>query len=126
MRAGIEFLKQQEHIYFRQAWIHRWIGWICGWGGSALAAFGGIWLSTHPDDHTVPLWSALIAAALTAVVQVVKPELWANAYYKGHIVLEQVLGDYVLGKATSDDLQQARHTAQQGLPGAVSGTVQNG
>ncbi|HUA35186.1 MAG TPA: hypothetical protein VMA09_16370 [Candidatus Binataceae bacterium] len=51
-----------------------------------------------------------------------KPEVWANAYYKGHIVLEQAIGNYVLGKATSDDLGQAWHVAQQGLPGVVSGT----
>ena len=118
-QAGIEFLKQQDHVFFRQAWIHRWTSWICGWGGSALAAFGGIWVNLHPEDHTIPVWSGLIAASLTAVVQAVKPDLWADAYYRGHLLLEQVIGDHVLGKATTDDLQEAWHQAQSGMPGAA-------
>lgn len=118
-QTGLDFLKQQDHVYFRQAWIHRWISWICGWGGSALAAFGGIWINLHPTDHTVAVWSGLIAASLTAIVQTVKPDVWADAYYRGHILLEQAIGDHVLGKATVEDLQNAWHQAQSGMPGAV-------
>jgi hypothetical protein len=117
-QQGVEFLKQQDYIFFRQAWINRWIGWICGWGGTALAAFGGIWVKGHPNDGTFLMWTGLIAAALTGVTQTVKPEVWADAYYRGHLLLEQVIGDHVMGKATPDDLQKAWHLAQGGLPGA--------
>lgn len=117
---GIEFLKAQDHIFFRQSWIHRWISWICGWGGSAVAAFGGLWATIHPEDHTIPLWAGLVAASMIAIIQTVKPELWADAYYKGHIVLEQVIGDHYLGQATPEDLRDAWHLAQSCLPGGSS------
>jgi hypothetical protein len=32
--------------------------------------------------------------------------------------LEQAIGDHILGKATAEDLSEAWHIAQSGMPGA--------
>lgn len=114
---GVNFLKEQHRVYFRQAWVYRWISWICGWGASVIAALGGVWAGLYPSDHTLSIWTGLTAAVLTGIVQTVKPELWADAYYRGHLLLEQAIGDYSLGNATVEDLKEAWHQAEAGLPG---------
>ncbi len=125
-QAGLEYIQKQDHIYFRQAWVHRWISWICGWGAGVLAASGVVTLSwATNDNHAVPFWCGIASAGLTAVTQTVKPDLWANAYYRGHLLLEQAIGDHVLGNATAEDLMNAWHQAQGGMPGAISSAGKN-
>ena len=48
--------------------------------------------------------------------------MWADAYYRGHLILEQVVGDELFGKASTDDLRDAWHMAQSGMPGASPST----
>lgn len=118
LERGVAFLRQQDSIYARNAWVARWVGWLCGWGGSALAAFAGVSTKLFKDSENLPVWCGLIAALLIAVNQVIKPESWADAYYRGHLLLEGAIGDYALGKATPEALSDAWHQAENGLPGA--------
>lgn len=122
---GIDFLKKQDAVFARNAWMHRWLGWICGWGGTVIAALGAASLKLFDGEHshTVPVWCGFAAAALTGVNQTIKPDVWADAYYRGHLLLEEAIGDHLLGKATADDLTKAWHRAQSGLPGALAETA---
>ena len=110
-------LRKQDLIYARNAWIARWVGWICGWGGAALAALGGASTKLYPNDDTLPVWCGLTAAAPVAMNQIFKPDTWAEAYYRGHLLLEEAIGDCELGKGSKDGLVDAWHRAQSGLPG---------
>jgi len=114
---GVEFLKQQDSIFMRNSWLYRWTGWICGWGAGVVAALG----AADPKAlglQNAAVWGGFIAAALIAVDKTVKCDVWADAYYRGHLILEQAIGDHILGKATAEDLSDAWHTAQSGMPGA--------
>lgn len=119
LQAGIKFLTEQNRIYTRNAWANRWCGWGCGWGAAALAAFAAVSGKLFPDHATYPVWSGFVAALLVGITQTVKPDVLADAYYRGHLLIEMALGDYVLGKASADDLVNAWHLAQGGLPGAI-------
>lgn len=120
LERGIEFLRQQDYIYARNSWVARWVGWLCGWGASALAAFGGISTKIFPGSDNLTLWCGFVAAILIAINQVIKPEAWADAYYRGHLLLEGAIGDHALGKATTQSLSDAWHQAESGLPGAAT------
>lgn len=122
LASGIEFLKKQDAIFFRNAWIHRWTGWICGWGAAFVASVGALDPKLFGDSHNFAVWSGFIAAALIGVDKTVKPDVWADAYYRGHLILEQAIGDHTFGKATADDLSLAWHIAQSGMPGATPST----
>ena len=122
---AIAFIKEQNDIYGRTAWIDRCCGWLCGWGATTLASLAALSASgkifeKHP---TYPVWFGFTAAALTAINQTVKFEVLADAYYKGHIVLDTVLGSFKFGKATIDDLDEAWKQAQAGLPSVNRITV---
>ena len=119
LQSGINFLTQQNAIYARNAWLDRYAGWILGWGAAVLAAFTAVSAKLFPNSTRLPIWTGLLAAALVSVTQTVKPEVWADAYYRGHILIENVLGDAAIGKATADDLSNAWHQAQGGLPGVT-------
>jgi len=115
---GLQYLIKQDGYFNRGAWILRWIGWITGFGTAVLAAFAGVAPKLFPNHSSVSIWIGIIAAALVGITQVVKPEAWADAYYRGHLTLQMALGDYKLGRATGEDLSNAWRQAQGGLPGA--------
>ena len=115
---GLDYLITQDGYFARNAWILRWIGWITGFGTAVLAAFAGVAPRLYPNELKVSAWTGLIAAALAGINQVVKPEAWADAYYRGHLTLEMAIGDYKLRRATGEDLSNAWRQAQGGLPGA--------
>ena len=79
---GLQYLITQDGYFNRSAWILRWIGWITGFGTAVLAAFAGVAPRLFPNDSSVSVWTGLIAAALAGITQVVKPEAWADAYYR--------------------------------------------
>jgi hypothetical protein len=72
------------------------------------------------------LWlgCGFIAAILIAINQIVKPDQWADAYYRGHVLLESAIGDHALGRATPQALSDAWRQAESGLPGASGAGVQ--
>jgi hypothetical protein len=119
LAAGIAFLRRQDTIYSRNAWVNRWCGWLCGWGAAASAAFAAVSGKLFADHPSYPVWSGFLATLLVGITQTVKPDVLADAYYRGHLLIEMALGDYVLGKATAEDLISAWHLAQGGLPGAI-------
>jgi len=94
----------------------RWVGWICGWGGAALAALGGASTKLYPHDDTLPVWCGLTAAALVAINQAIKPDNRADAHYRGHILQEEAFWDCELGKGSNEGLVDAWHRAQSGAP----------
>jgi hypothetical protein len=93
LQSGISFLEKQDSIYARNAWLDLYAGWICGWGAAVLAAFTAVSARLYPDSPKIPIWTGLLAAALVSITQTVKPEVWADAYYRGHILIENVVGD---------------------------------
>ena len=119
-KEGIDFIKEQHAVYVRQAWIYRWISWICGWGAAVLAVASGVLakLSSGGDTGSV-VATSLVTAGLAGIVQIVKPEVWADAYYRGHLLLEEAMGDYALGNASKESVMEAWHAAERGLPGAA-------
>lgn len=115
---GLAALIQQDGYFARNAWTLRWIGWITGFGTVVFATFAGVATKLYPNDSTVSAWTAVAAAALAGINQVVKPEVWADAYYRGHLTLEMAIVDYKLGSASGEDLSNAWRQAQGGLPEA--------
>ena len=119
---GVTFLTAQDEVYRRNASVSRGLGWIFGWGSSAVAAFAAVAGNLIEGEKQAHVWAGFIAAALVAVNQTVKFELWAEAYFRGHILLQTALGDHALGKATASDLTSAWEQAQAGLPGRATST----
>jgi hypothetical protein len=117
---GVEFLTKQDAIFMRNAWVYRWTGWICGWGAVVVAVLGASDPHGLGPNHNAAVWGGFMAAALAAVDKTIRCDVWADAYYRGHLVLEEVIGDHVLGKATREDLADAWHIAQSGMPGSSS------
>lgn len=114
---GLEFVTAREAEYRRNARVYRGLGWVFGWGSSVVAAFGAVAGNLIDGEKHAHVWAGFIAAALAAVNQTVKFDLWADAYFRGHILLQTALGDLALGKATPADLSAAWDDAQAGLPG---------
>ena len=50
LERGIDFLKKQDAVFARNAWMHRWLGWVCGWGGTVVAALGSVLLKLLDDS----------------------------------------------------------------------------
>ncbi len=119
-KSKVDLITLREREFFRLAWVYRWIGWICGWGTTVLASTATLWVKEYPEQHSVAFWCGLLAAMLAAINSTVKPEVWADAYYKGHIILDQATGNAILDdNLTPDYLQRALEAAESGLPGAT-------
>ena len=117
LSKGVDFIKAQHAVFQRNAWIARWAGWICGWGSASLAIFAGVAGNLIEHEATAHIWAGLLGGILAAVNQTIRFESWADAYYKGHLILETALGDHELGSITAAELSAAWHQAEANLPG---------
>jgi hypothetical protein len=122
---AIKFLMEQNKIFSVMAWRSRWAGWVCGWGTALCAAFAGVCNLLFPGHPAIPAWVGLIGAALAGFSTTIHPGSIADAYYRGHILIETALGDHLLGRASFEDLSEAWRQAQAGLPGAVQSLVRS-